>query len=68
MTFEKNQFGRDVPQIQHNIQSPDYRYDNWLMLWEFPAESDSAKVFIYNTKTSQYYNNQKCLFKFKYRD
>lgn len=68
LTVDTNDFDREIPQIQHNIQSPDYRYDNWLMLWEFPAESDSAKVFIYNTRTGQYYNNQKCLFKFKYRD
>lgn len=68
LTIDTNDFGREIPQIQHNIQSLDYRYDNWLMLWEFPAESDSAKVFIYNTRTGQYYNNQKCLFKFRYGD
>lgn len=68
LTVDTNDYGREIPQIQHNIQSPEYRYDNWLMLWEFPAESDSAMVFIYNTRTGQYYNNQKCLFKFKYRD
>ena len=67
ITVDTNDYGREIPQIQHNIQSFDYRYDNWLMLWEFPAESDSAKVFIYNTRTGQYYNNQNCLFKFKYR-
>lgn len=68
LTIDTNDFGRDIPQIMHNIQSKDYRFDNWLMLWEFPAESDSANVCIYNTKTGQYYNDQQCLFRFKYRD
>lgn len=68
ITIDTNNFSREIPQIQHNIQSPESRYDNWLMLWEFPAESDNANVFIYNTKTGQFYNNQACLFKFKYRD
>lgn len=68
LTIDTNDYGREIAQIQHNIQGSDYRYDNWLMLWEFPAESDSANVCIYNTKTGQYYNDQQCLFKFKYRE
>ena len=68
VTIDTNDYGRDIPQIQHNIQSSDYRYDNWLMLWEFPADKDSANVSIYNTKTGKYYNDRECLFKFKYRD
>ena len=68
VTMDTNDFGHEVPQIQHNIQSPQYRYDNWLMLWEFPAESDSANVFIYNTQTGHYYDNANTLFKFKYRE
>lgn len=66
-TIDINDFGREVPQIQHNIQSPDFRYDNWLMLWEFPADSDSANVFIYNTQTNKYYDDTTSLFRFKYR-
>ena len=68
LTIDTNDFGHDVPQIHHNIQSPDYRYDNWLMLWEFPAESDSVNVSIYNTRTGKYYNNHDVLFKFRYRE
>lgn len=68
LTIESNDYGRGIPQIQHNIQSPDYRYDNWLMLWEFPADSDSANVFIYNTQTERFFNDQRVLFKFNYRD
>lgn len=68
LTYGTNDSYREVPQIQHNIQEEPYRYDNWLMLWEFPEEGDSASVFIYNTKTLKYYNDKKVLFKFKYTD
>lgn len=63
-----NDYGRDIYQIQHNIQQKNNRYDNWLMLWEFPAKSDWANVFIYNTKTEKYYDGKRVLFQFKYRD
>ena len=66
--IDENDYGRTIPQIQHNIQDSDYRSDNWLMLWEFPIESDSASVYIYNTKLHQYYNNMQSLFKFRYKD
>ena len=66
-TPEKNDYGREVPQIQHNIQGPSYRYDNWLMLWEFPEDSDSANVSIINTKSLKYYNDKTVLFRFKYK-
>lgn len=68
LTYDTNSSYREVPQIQHNIQEEPYTSDNWLMLWEFPIESDSVSVFIYNTKTKKYYNNKKVLFKFKYTD
>lgn len=67
VTFEKNDFGREVCQIQHNIQSQKYRYDNWLMMWEFPNDSDDAVVSIVNTKTGRLYDSKEALFKFKYR-
>lgn len=66
-TPEENDFGREVPQIQHNIQGSAYRYDNWLMLWEFPLKSDTVNVSIINTNTLKYFNNSSTLFKFKYR-
>jgi len=68
LTIERNDFGREVPQIQHNIQSSTYRYDNWLMLWEFPTYSDSVNVSIVNTNTLSYYENNKILFKFRYKN
>ena len=66
-TMEKNDFGREVCQIQHNIQSPSYRYDNWLMIWKFPKDEDEAVVSIINTESGKKYNDQDTLFTFKYR-
>lgn len=67
-TPEKNDFGRDVYQIQYNIQDVDYRYDNWLMLWEFPDDSEYVNVMIFNASTMKFFNNQSTLFRFKYRN
>lgn len=68
LTLGKNDFDREIPQIEHNIQAEPYRFDNWLMMWEFPADSDSANVYIYNTQTEQYFEEKRILFKFKYKD
>lgn len=67
VTYDKNDFERDVCQIQHNIQGSKYRYDNWLMIWEFPEDSSEAIVSIVNTKTGKLYDSRKKLFSFKYR-
>ena len=68
LTVEENDFGREIPQIQHNIQGDAYLYDNWLMIWEFPIDSDMANVCIYSTRKGKYYDDKKVLFQFKYRD
>ena len=68
LTVGINDFGREIPQIEHNIQAEAYCFDNWLMMWEFPEDSDIANVFIYNTKTEQYFEGKRSLFKFKYKD
>ena len=65
VTYESNEFGRMVPQIQHNIQGPDYRYDYWLMLWRFIKDSDSVSVSIINTNTGEFYKDS-VLFRFRY--
>lgn len=67
VTLEKNDFGREVCQIQHNIQGSAYRYDNWLMLWKFPKDGDEAIASIINTKSGERYNDCDTLFTFKYR-
>lgn len=64
---EKNDQGREVPQIQHNIQATAYMNDNWLMLWEFPKDSDKASVKIVNTASGELYDGKEELFSFKYR-
>ena len=67
ITYLENDYGRLVPQIQHNIQVENYRIDYWLMQWEFPRNSDSASVSIVNTKGNYYYADTLSLFKFRYR-
>lgn len=67
VTVEQNDLGREVFQIEHNIQGPNYRYDNWLMLWKFPKDEDDAVVSIINTKTRERYKDTDSLFTFKYR-
>ena len=67
VTYEKNDFGRDVCQIQHNIQGSGYRYDNWLMVWEFPEDGDDAIISIVNTRTGLLFDSKESLFTFKYR-
>ena len=62
-----NDFGREVPQIEHNIQSNNYRYDGWLMLWEFPAEGDMASVSIINTRRGNFYEDNRKLITFQYK-
>ena len=67
VTVEQNDYGREVFQIEHNIQGPNYRYDNWLMLWKFPKDEDDAIVSIINTKTGERFKDTDSLFTFKYR-
>lgn len=67
VTYEKNDFGREVCQIEHNIQGSAHRYDNWLMMWEFPEDSDEAVVSIVNTRTGLLYDSNNALFTFTYR-
>lgn len=67
VTRETNDFGREVCQIQHNIQGPDYRFDNWLMMWKFPKDGEEAIASIINTKSGEKFNDIDTLFTFKYR-
>lgn len=67
VTPDDNNANHIVPQIEFNIQTEAYRNDNWLMLWEFPADSDSASVSIYNVKNHSFLDNKSVLTKFKYR-
>lgn len=66
-TPDENDYGREVPQIQHNIQTSEYRYDNWLMLWEFPQEGNFVNVSIINTRSLKYFKDKPILFNFRYK-
>lgn len=67
VTYEKNDFGREVCQIEHNIQGSLYRYENWVMMWEFPVDSEDAVVSIVNARTGELFESKDTLFTFKYR-
>lgn len=67
ITPEVNEVGNEVNQVEFNIQSERYRPMNWIMLWEFPSESDSANVLIYNVKNHQFINKRPYLARFRYR-
>ncbi len=58
---EPNDFGREIPQIEHNIQGEDYRWGNWIMLWVFREDSDEAQVCILDTQTGKFYQKSKQL-------
>ena len=66
-SLTKNDFGREVPQIEHNIQGAAYREDNWLMLWEIPEKQDSISVSIVNTRSGKFYRDTTSLFRFQYK-
>lgn len=67
VTYEKNDFGREVCQIEHNIQGSPYKYENWVMMWEFPVDSEDAVVSIVNARTGELFESKDTLFTFKYR-
>lgn len=66
-TSEKNDYNNDVLQMEFNLQTEQYRTENWLMLWEFPETSDSVNVALYNVKSHCYIDNTPFMAKFKYR-
>ena len=65
--FSKNSHNRDVPQVLFNLQYQNNGGDGWVQIWEFPLNSDYAKVYVYNTITRQYcLDIQYCQFKYKF--
>lgn len=44
-----NASDRSVPQILFNLQYLENGGDGWVQLWEFPQNSDSVNVILYNT-------------------
>ena len=65
--FSKNSAGREVPQILFNLQYQVNGGDGWVQLWEFPEQSDSVTVSIYNTIRREFHTDPSTSFKFRYR-
>ena len=65
--FSENSYGRLVPQLLFNIQYLKNGGDGVIQLWEFPLDSDSVNVRIYNTYSQQWYCNGRYDYKFRYK-
>ena len=65
--YSKNTAGRDVPQILFNLQYQENGGDGMIQLWEFPEQSDSASVRVYNTIKRKFHTDPSTSFKFRYR-
>lgn len=65
--YSKNTAGRDVPQILFNLQYQENGGDGMIQLWEFPENSDSVSVKVYNTIKQEFHPDSSTSFKFRYR-
>ena len=65
--FTTNSFGREVPQILFNLQFLENGGDGWIQLWEFPPQSDTVNVSVYNTIRREIHPDKSTKFKFRYR-
>lgn len=64
--LSENANGRLVPQILFNLQYQENGGDGWVQLWEFPQNSDSVSIRVYNT-LSREWNNDAGELKFRYK-
>ena len=69
LLYSRNQKGRAVPQILFNLQLFESGGNGLLELWEFPQNSDYARVRIVSTQNNTLYREEGLLnyFRFKYR-
>jgi hypothetical protein len=69
LLHSRNQKGRAVPQILFNLQHFENGGNGLLELWEFPPNSDYARVKIVSTHNNALYREEGLLnfFRFKYR-
>lgn len=65
--FSENMSGRRVPQILFNLQYQENGGDGWIQLWEFPKQSDSVSVSVYNTIKKEFHSDPSTSFKFRYK-
>ena len=47
--FSENDAGREVPQILFNLQYLENGGNGYVQLWEFPSQSDSVNICVYDT-------------------
>lgn len=67
--YTDNSEGRSVPQILFNLQYQENGGNGFVQLWEFPYNSDSTYVKIYDTINKKWYNGNNAdefSFRFKY--
>lgn len=67
LLFSRNVSGREVPQVEFNIQRMPHGGDGLIQLWEFPQNCDSVYVRTFSTQTQQFYKDTITEFNFKYR-
>lgn len=65
--LSENSSKRMVPQILFNLQYQKNGGDGLLQLWEFPENSDSVYIKIYNTVSHQWYTDDVVVDKFCFR-
>lgn len=66
--FSENNNGRKVPQILFNLQYQENGGNGLLQLWEFPAKSDSVKIYAYDTINREVYMADSTFVSFKYKN
>lgn len=67
LLYSDNAWGREIPQVEFNIQKMPHGGDGLIQLWEFPKGNDSVYVRTFNTQTQQFYRDSITEFQFKYR-
>lgn len=66
--FSENKSGRKVPQILFNLQYQQNGGNGLLQLWEFPAKSDSVRIYAYDTINREVYIADSTFVSFKYKN
>lgn len=63
-----NANGRAVPQVLFNLQYQENGGNGLLQLWQFPQNSDTVYIGVYNTLLQQWYSGENVeRFKFRYK-
>lgn len=65
--YSQNDAGRMVPQILFNLQYQDNGGNGYVEMWEFPSQSDSVIVAVYDTFNRKVVEGDETVFKFRYK-